>query len=127
MRIVLLSDGNRFLSSYLFIPGDRTNLPGSSRLQAYAMDKTWAKKFWIAQRRTHCVVNGVRTARIRYGDEGRRWCDSSIPCHDCGARRGHYHGPGCDMERCPACRQQWISCACTHDCPDDHDTEQLDD
>ena len=33
-------------------------------------------------------------------------------CHDCGARYGEYHKPGCDMERCPRCDGQLITCGC---------------
>ncbi len=31
-------------------------------------------------------------------------------CHDCGAHPGHFHHPGCDMERCPWCGGQLITC-----------------
>jgi hypothetical protein len=34
------------------------------------------------------------------------------PCHDCVAIPGELHVPGCDMERCPKCGGQWISCGC---------------
>jgi hypothetical protein len=41
---------------------------------------------------------------LPYDGEGR--------CHDCNAAPGGYHHPGCDMERCPACGGQLISCGC---------------
>jgi len=31
-------------------------------------------------------------------------------CPDCGAKPGHYHHIGCDMERCPVCGTQLIGC-----------------
>jgi len=34
-------------------------------------------------------------------------------CHDCGTKEGRLHIPGCDMERCPRCGGQLISCDCT--------------
>ncbi len=33
-------------------------------------------------------------------------------CHDCGCLEGQLHDPGCDMERCPLCGNQSISCEC---------------
>jgi hypothetical protein len=33
-------------------------------------------------------------------------------CHDCGTPAGGFHHPGCDMERCPFCLGQLISCGC---------------
>lgn len=31
-------------------------------------------------------------------------------CHDCNAKPGELHDPGCDTEQCPACGGQAISC-----------------
>ena len=35
-------------------------------------------------------------------------------CHDCGISEGEIHGYGCDMERCPFCGGQLISCNCRY-------------
>ncbi len=35
-------------------------------------------------------------------------------CHDCGCYEGELHERGCDMERCPFCLGQLISCSCSN-------------
>ncbi len=35
-------------------------------------------------------------------------------CHDCGAKEGELHDFGCDMERCPFCGGQLITCGCIY-------------
>jgi len=36
-------------------------------------------------------------------------------CHDCGVYEGQIHEFGCDMERCPFCGNQLISCNCLYE------------
>lgn len=52
--------------------------------------------------------DGVERARTPYYD------DPEYPehCRDCGTPRGQLHHPGCDVERCPRCKWQAISCEC---------------
>jgi len=38
-----------------------------------------------------------------------------IRCHDCNCREGELHLMGCDMERCPFCGNQLVSCDCCYE------------
>lgn len=38
---------------------------------------------------------------------------NKLPCHDCGAKQGELHHPGCDSEECPRCGGQYFACKCT--------------
>jgi hypothetical protein len=71
--------------------------------------------------------------RFRYGSEeeteawilGLMRCDMTLEeaqklardnppvCSDCAVKLGEFHDPGCDMERCPVCLRQRISCGCS--------------
>ncbi len=63
-----------------------------------------------------CIVTPVPTGTgafhpIAFGSERvRGWKAES--CGDCGVRPGGFHHRGCDMEECPRCRGQLISCGC---------------
>jgi hypothetical protein len=59
--------------------------------------------------------DGVVRLRIPYEPE----CDDSV-CHDCGVGNGQLHHLSCDMERCPCCHGQTISCGCAQE--DDEDS-----
>ena len=48
--------------------------------------------------------------RIPYGEEKHKWRDRY--CHDCGVEIGQYHHVNCDVEECPICHLQFISCDC---------------
>jgi hypothetical protein len=51
---------------------------------------------------------------VPYGQETRiNW--ESERCHDCSIKRGGLHHPGCDVEECPVCHGQLISCGCIDD------------
>lgn len=55
------------------------------------------------------AIRGVRYPRQRYRSA------SDTACHDCGVAPGGVHHHGCDMERCPTCAWQLISCGCGED------------
>lgn len=40
--------------------------------------------------------------------------DEIKTCHDCGAKEGQIHEYGCDMEDCPFCGGQLLSCDCSY-------------
>ena len=77
----------------------------------------WPERLAAAQLRTMVRRNGVEMERIRFGNERDDWGADRGPCHDCAAIKGEFHGPDCDVERCPACDGQLVSCDC--EWPDD--------
>lgn len=57
---------------------------------------------------------GRHFALIPYGQE-THWEARSPRCGDCGTPRGGWHHPGCDIQQCPACGWQMLSCECWFD------------
>jgi hypothetical protein len=70
-------------------------------------------------------VEGRPVEMIAYGAEpgGHAF---RLRCGDCGVARGGHHHPGCDMQRCPLCRGQMMTCDCRFD-EDGPDEDELDD
>lgn len=69
-----------------------------------------------------CISHSYRTSdgktvysAIPYGSETRytRRPDPGERCHDCNTLAGSFHHTGCDLEECPVCHGQFISCSCT--------------
>lgn len=63
-----------------------------------------------------CVESGIEIDNeiykpILYGQETRANF-KSVRCHDCNIEVGGIHHPGCDVEECPICHFQLISCGC---------------
>lgn len=63
------------------------------------------------------VVGTKQFNRIPYKSEKRYGPEYMIDspdkrCHDCNCKNGGLHHPGCDMEECPACGMQALSCDC---------------
>ena len=75
----------------------------------------WTAQIKAAQERPTYRINGLMYERIRYGDELDDWGADSRPCGDCAVIKGQYHVPGCDIESCPACGGQAISCTCLYE------------
>jgi hypothetical protein len=63
-------------------------------------------------------IGGVDYEPIRWGGEkGYPFQDMTERCGDCNVPNGGVHHHGCDLEQCPLCHRQAISCGCMDDLP----------
>jgi hypothetical protein len=72
----------------------------------------WPEQVREAQAETTIALREEYFQRIRYGSEPEDWGAKVQPCGDCCVINGEFHVPGCDIERCPRCSGQLISCGC---------------
>ncbi|HEX2767478.1 MAG TPA: hypothetical protein VHR55_12685 [Candidatus Limnocylindria bacterium] len=88
--------------------------------------KTWPAELLAAQDFLDVEIEHQKYPRLPYGVEiGWEEVAEKGPCHDCSARKGQLHVPGCDVEQCPRCQGQMISCPCkvTEKFADDEEQE----
>ena len=76
------------------------------------MIEGWPEKIQAAQLIMSYTLNGKSVPRVRYGSEQDDWHAERLPCHDCRVLMGEFHVPSCDVEECPVCGGQLISCDC---------------
>jgi hypothetical protein len=92
---------------------------GLVHFNGHTMSRTQPARIRGSQVLRH-VSYKATIARIRYGDEPEFKVPIRPTCHDCGVRKGQYHVPNCDVECCPLCGGQLLSC----DCPIDDFTSE---
>jgi hypothetical protein len=76
------------------------------------MIEGWPEKIIAAQQIVSMHHQGRDVPRVRYGDEKSDLRADTTPCHDCRVLKGEFHVPSCDVEECPVCGGQLISCDC---------------
>jgi HEPN domain-containing protein len=79
--------------------------------------REWPAEIIRAQEQTMIELHGRMFQRFRRGEEPYNDVreNTAYSCHDCAVLAGEYHVFHCDMEACPRCFAQLISCGCAWD------------
>jgi putative GTP pyrophosphokinase len=88
---------------------------GRVRFNGVLVATSWPEILMSSQTQTTYLIGGKVYQRVPYGSEPEDWGAHQAPCHDCAAVKGQLHAVGCDVERCPVCGGQVISCDCLYD------------
>ncbi len=64
------------------------------------------------QEATTCTRSTITLKKGEYERDRFHFSEESGKCHDCGIEHGGIHHVGCDVERCPECKGQLITCYC---------------
>jgi hypothetical protein len=89
----------------------------------YEVPRDYPAEIMRGQANKTIVLHGTTFDRIRYGNEPGWGGRTPMGCHDCAIAPGQLHLDGCDMESCPRCFGQLITCGCL--CDDGPADEEL--
>ena len=92
-------------------------------MESSEWENEWRQEVAEAQSKRSYEIDGRSYNRIPYGNELEDWGADKDPCHDCGVVKGQLHLIGCDVERCPQCNGQALSCDCTY--PSDYNKARM--